>query len=443
MAGLAAADALHAAGLETTVIEAAPDVGGLARAIRVNGEPIEAFYHHIFPQDHETIALASRLGMADRIEWLHGSMAVLHQGRVFPFDSPLDLLRFTPLSLPARLRLGVGTVSAIVARDLRSMDDQASGTHGPRRFGRAGYDLLWRPMLEAKFGQDAGSVPLAWLASRIRQRAAARRVTGDRLGYFWGSLGTLSTAYAEDLRRQGARIETGTRVGRLHRDGHRWVADVEGPGGPSRHEGDVVVAALSGQILARITELPRDYLETVSAIDYRGVVCVLLELTRPLSKHYWVNVTDRLGLGCVGVIEHTNLVPPDRYGGRHLVYLAHYVSREDPAWGARVDELIDAVEPAFRALNGDYRRDWVVDAHVSREPFAQPVPQVGGPMPSLSSHPGLPGLGHASLAHVYPADRGVSLALRLGRATAAQALASVGQRTSVAAPHALAGTERP
>ncbi|MBA3878069.1 MAG: hypothetical protein C0498_14335, partial [Anaerolinea sp.] len=324
MAGLAAADALHAAGLATTLIEAAPDVGGLARAIRVNGEPIEAFYHHIFPQDHETIALASRLGMADRIEWLHGSMAVLHQGRVFPFDSPLDLLRFTPLSLPARLHLGIGTVSAIVARDLRSMDDQASGTYGPRRFGRAGYDLLWRPMLEAKFGQEgARHVPLAWLASRIRQRAAARRVTGDRLGYFRGSLGTLSTAYAEDLRRQGVRIETGTRVGRLHRDGHRWVADVEGPGGPSRHEGDVVVAALSGQILARITELPRDYLETVSAIDYRGVVCVLLELTRPLSKHYWVNVTDRLGLGCVGVIEHTNLVPPDRYGGRHLVYLAH------------------------------------------------------------------------------------------------------------------------
>ena len=113
--------------------------------------------------------------------------------------------------------------------------------------------------------------------------------------------------------------------------------------------------------------------------------------------------------------EHTRFVPRERYGGRHLLYLAHYVDRDSPTWAASADELIEAVEPAFRVLNAAYRRAWVVDAHLARDPYGQPVPQVGGPMPGLPIRTGVPGLIHASLAHVYPDDRGVSLALRLGR----------------------------
>jgi protoporphyrinogen oxidase len=35
------------------LIEAAPAVGGLARSINVAGEEIEAYYHHVFPDDRE------------------------------------------------------------------------------------------------------------------------------------------------------------------------------------------------------------------------------------------------------------------------------------------------------------------------------------------------------------------------------------------------------
>ena len=190
--------------------------------------------------------------------------------------------------------------------------------------------------------------------------------------------------------------------------------DVEGPDGPARLSAPVVVACVSGLILDRIVELPPAYSAAMRAIPYRGIVCALLELSRPLSPFYWVNVTDRLGLGCVGIIEHTNFIPAERYGGRSLVYLAHYVDRDGPTWSATPEALIDAVVPAMRALNPAFERDWIVDTHVNRDPFAQPVPRVDGPMPGLPIETGLPGLFHASLAHVYPDDRGVSMALGLG-----------------------------
>jgi protoporphyrinogen oxidase len=430
MAGLAAADRLRQRGRSVTVLEAASSVGGLARAIRVAGEPIEPYYHHLFPQDHETRELIERLGLADRLEWRKGPMAILHDGRTYPFDSPLDLLRFAPLTPLDRLRVGLATGVQLVRPDRRRLDRAPVSVEGPHWFGRRGYETLWRPLLAAKFGPHADAVAMAWLVARIRQRGGSRGPNGDRLGYLRGSLGTLAEAYATRLAAEGVALRTCTRVQALRRAGERWEIELLGPEGPSTIAAPVVIAALSGPILARLVALPPVYADAVRAIPYRGIVCVLLELLRPLSPYYWVNVTDRLGLGCVGIIEHTNFIPAERYGGRSLVYLAHYVERDGPTWNASPDELVEAVIPAMRALNPAFTRDWICDVHVNRDPFAQPVPLVGGPMPTLPIATGLPGLFHASLAHVYPDDRGVSKALALGARVAEAAVGEPRARAS-------------
>lgn len=419
MAGLAAAEAVRRTGRSVALLEAGPQVGGLARSIRVGGEPIEAYYHHIFPQDTETIELAEGLGLGGDLTWTPGAMAILHDGRVYAFDTPLDLLRFAPLSLPARIRVGLATAAQVVRPDARTLDRRAARDEARRWFGGTAYELLWRPLLEAKFGSLADEVVMAWLVARIRQRAGARRAGGDVLGYLRGSLGRLAEAYARRIADAGVELVTSARVGELRRKDGRWHVNYERDGQATTRTADVVIGALAGPVLKRLVDLPADYRAKLEAIPYRGIVCVLLELDRPLSEHYWVNVTDRIGMGCVGIIEHTNFVPAERYGGRSLVYLAHYVGRDDPAWTASTEELIAAAEPSLRVLQPRFERSWIVEAHDSRDPFAQPVPVVGGPMSSLPVQTGLPGLFHASLAHVYPHDRGVSMALALGRRVAA------------------------
>ena len=418
MAGLAAAERSLVLGSTVVLIEAASTVGGLARAITVSGEPIEPYYHHIFPQDHETRALIDRLGMHDRLEWFEAPMAVMHHGQPLPFDSPLDVLRFRALSLPQRLRLAFGSAYQLVRRDRRRMDETPVGIEGPRWFGPGAYRMLWQPLLRAKFGDAADDIAMAWLVARIRQRAGGRRAGGDKLGYLRGSLGTLAVAYAEDVAARGVEMRTGTRATKLERTAAGWTVHTEKDGVTTDLHATSIIACLSGPILSRLVELPPTYKAAIDAIDYRGIVCALLELDRPLSGFYWTNVTDRLGLGCVGIIEHTNFIPAERYGGRSLLYLAHYVDRNGPTWTASPEELIAAVEPALRSLNPAFDPSWIVGTHVNRDPFAQPVPRAGGPMPNLGLDTGLPGLVHASLAHVYPDDRGVSKALGIGRRAA-------------------------
>lgn len=414
MSGLAAAEALQRAGLATVVVEASATVGGLARSVVVASEPIEPYYHHVFPKDAETLAALRVLSIEDLLEWRRGPMAILHAGRVHPFDGPNDLLRFSALSMPSRIRFGLATAAQLVRRDTSRMDGTPVSRDASWWFGQAGYDRIWRPMLEAKFGEHASDVAMAWLVARIRQRVGARKTTGDSLGYIRGGTGALATAYARELEQRGVRILTSTRVTSLRRDDGAWVAALDGEGCTMEVAAPAVVACVSGPVIGRLMDLPGAYRASIKAIPYRGIVSVLLELRQRLSRYYWTNVTDRLGLGCVGIIEHTNLVEPDRYGGRHVVYLAHYVDRDGPTWGASVDELVDAVLPAFRALNPTFSRDWIVGSHVARDPFAQPVPLAGGPMARLPMEPGLPGLVHASMAHVYPDDRGVAKALGLG-----------------------------
>jgi protoporphyrinogen oxidase len=418
MAGLAAADGLVSRGLAVELIEAAPELGGLARSVEVGGEELEVYYHHIFPQDRELRELIERLKMPHQIEWRRASTAVLDGGRVYPFDSPLDLLRFTPLPLTARIRLGLGSAVAMTQGRGRRLERQKVGEAGPRWFGARGYEALWRPLLEGKFGPYTPDVTLAWLVARMRQRANARkRGSGDRLGYLQGGVGRLARRYGERLSDLGVTVTCGAPADSLVLDQGLWRVLSEGREVRAR----AVVACLSGEALTRLTALPEPYRRTVSEIPYRGAVCVMLELDRPLGNYYWTNLVQRTDLACLAVIEHTNFIPPERYRGKHIVYLTHYVDVGGRAWEATPDEIVAAAEPALRAINPNFDRPWVKAAHLARDRWAQPVPLAGGPMPGLPLETGLPGLFHASLAHIFPDDRGVSLALGLGHRAAAAA----------------------
>ncbi|MGZ6267857.1 MAG: FAD-dependent oxidoreductase [Candidatus Limnocylindrales bacterium] len=434
MAGLGAADALLESGLTVQLVEAAPDVGGLARSIQVGGEGIEAYQHHAFPQDRELRELIDRLGLSDRLEWRSASTAVLDDNRLYSFNTVLDLLRFRILSPWARLRLGMGSAIGIIRARSDSLDGMRVADTGPRWFGRSGYDALWRPLLEGKFGSLAPDVAMAWLVGRIRQRAQARKGgKGDRLGYFRGGLGVVASGLAEDLRKRGARIALGSSVDSVTQVDGLWRVGF----GERVAFGRAVVACASGEVLGRVTTLPDAYAAAVAEIPYRGAVCVLLELDRPLGRHYWVNLTQRTELGCLAVIEHTNFVPPDRYGGRHLVYLTHYVEPDGRTWNAGVEEIVAAVEGVLRAINPEFGMEWIKASHLARDRWAQPVPLAGGPMPGLPLETGLPGLFHASLAHIYPDDRGTSQALALGRRVAVATtawLARAGEPVSAPAP---------
>jgi protoporphyrinogen oxidase len=116
----------------------------------------------------------------------------------------------------------------------------------------------------------------------------------------------------------------------------------------------------------------------------------------------------------VGLIEHTNFVEPERYGGRRFLYVANYLPRGHELLGLDADALLTRYEPGLRRANPAWDRSWVRAAWRFDEPAAQPIVTVGyrERIPPLRT--GVPGLVLANTTQVYPEDRGTNYAVRLG-----------------------------
>ncbi|MHB1223006.1 MAG: NAD(P)/FAD-dependent oxidoreductase [Gemmatimonadaceae bacterium] len=412
--GLAAAWELTRRGVTPIVLEADDAVGGLAGSFAVNGERLERFYHHWFTSDTQISDLASELGTADRIVYRATRTGLYFANRTFRLSTPLDVLRFTPLPLLARLRLGLLALRARAVTDWRALEDLTAEEWLVGLGGRAVYDVVWQPLLDGKFGPYAGEVSAVWFWNKLKLRGGSRgRGGAERLAYYRGGFAALADRLADGIRAAGGEVRTSQPVHELLVDDGR-VVGVEAGGESIR--ADAVIATPALPIVADLVApyAPPGYEAGLRRIQYLANVCVVLELDRSLSDSYWLNVNDPR-FPFVGVIEHTNFEPAATYGGRHIVYLSKYLPPESELYLMTDDALLDFCVPHLQRMFPRFERGWVQRHHVWRARYAQPVvvPRYGALIPSAVTP--LPGLFLCTMAQIYPEDRGTNYAIREGR----------------------------
>src|SRR5205823_5440589 len=286
-------------------------LGGLVVSFEVGGTPLECFYHHVFPHERHVIGLIDELGLTAKLDWRPSSVGVLTPGRLWPFTTPGDLLRFGPLSPIDRVRAGIGALRMARARDWEQLDTvPALEWLGGLTGGRAA-QVIWEPLLRAKFGPASGDVPAAWIWGRLQQRTTGRRRGREHLGYMRGGFRQLFDALHKSLVGRGVDVRTSTSVGRIVINDGKAVG-VEANG--AEVESDAVVFA--GALPGLPPLVPPEMADARwTAIGGLGVLCVVVEMAGPVSSIYWTNVCDR-DLPFGGVIEHTNFVPASDYTGR-------------------------------------------------------------------------------------------------------------------------------
>jgi protoporphyrinogen oxidase len=429
--GLTAAYRLSRAGHRCDVYERWPGLGGQAATLDVgDGHLLERYYHHLFTSDRHIADLYAELGMPDEIEWRPSSVAVFAEGRQHPFVTPRDLLRFGPLSPPSRVRLGAAALALQRFGNRREPYERVTARRWiERRMGRQAWEKVWGPLLRGKFGARADEIAMVWLWSKLRLRR--QDVKGEQLGYPRRSWEPLFSALAQAIERAGGRVLIDRPAARLERVESGFALHHGEPGsfrrghdprafpaGGNSEPYDAVLATVPNDVFERLLSpdlaaaLGDDYLARLHAIEYFTAVCLLLELDRPFSRFYWTNIADP-ELPFVGLIEHTNFVEPERYGGRRFLYVANYLEHGDPLTELGADELLAAYEPGLRRVNPAFHRGWVRNAWLHREPAAQPIVTVGyrERIPPLQTP--VPGLVLANTTQVYPEDRGTNYAVRL------------------------------
>ena len=172
------------------------------------------------------------------------------------------------------------------------------------------------------------------------------------------------------------------------------------------------------------------YGEKVAALKSIGGLCVVFALKRRLlpDDTYWLNLPadtpdkSRSAFPFLALVEHTNYLPREHYGGDHIVYCGDYVPADHEYFQLDEDALVERFLPALRIVNPDFSRDWVRKRWVWRAPYAQPVPELNHSqnLPDLKTP--LPGVYWASMSQVYPWDRGTNYAVEIGRRAANRAM---------------------
>jgi protoporphyrinogen oxidase len=409
IAGASAALRLAEAGVDVVVIESGERLGGLVVSFEVAGTPLECFYHHVFPHETYIRGLIEELGLSARLTWLPSTMGVLAGGRIWPFTTPLDILRFGPLRLDQRIRMGLGGLRLSRVTDWEPLDTVPAREWLTSACGAPAVEALWDPLLRAKFGSAAGTVPAAWMSGRFTQRRGARAGRGEQLGYLRGGFRQLFDALAVRLDKLGVEVHTNSRVQAIRHHGGR-VTGVTTAAGDLDADVVLYTGALPGIMKIAPAEFVDDRWRSAQGM---GVICSVIETDRPITDVYWTNVCDeRLSFGAI--IEHTNLVPPEDYGGRHVTYLGRYYTAEeelataDPA--TVTDRWLDELASVYRRFD----RSSVTAVHPFRAPYAAPLVSLGyrDRIPDLRCS--LDGLYVATTAQIYPQDRGMSEGVRLG-----------------------------
>ncbi len=407
--GLAAAYRLRRAGWQVTVYEAREQAGGLAGGFRAAGWSwsLEYFYHHWFASDRVLLGWLQELGWAHRVVFRRPVTVVYHAGRFYPFDSPQALLRFPGLNWPDKFRLGLVTLYLRLNPRWQPLERVTAHEWLRRALGPRAYHRLWEPLLEGKFGPYYQQVNMAWFWARIRTRT-------PRLGTFEGGFQALADALVERLTREGVRFAFRAPVRLLEPDQEGgWRVHTEG----EAHRYDRVLVTLGPAWLRRM--LPEDLVGASwpwESLPHLGAVTLVLALDRPFRPEgfYWYNIPKREGFPFLILVEHTHFVPPEHFGGEHIVYVGDYVPPGHPYLGMGAEELLHHLLPGLQRIQPAFRTSWVRRLWRFATEYAQPVPlrYHSRQLPPLKLP--WPGLYWASMSHVYPWDRGTNYAVALG-----------------------------
>ena len=422
-AGLAAAYELVKRGHYAAAYERAPFLGGQASTFDVGGAPLEKGYHHWFTSDTDIVELTEEIGLGDRIRWIDSTVGTLVDGKIYDFVTPMDLLKFSAMSLPDRIRLGLVTLYLQRQRDYHKYESVTADEWLRQHVGKSGYDVFWGPMMRGKFGEEHfREVSMAWVWGKIQTRVKSRgkSMIKEKLGYPMGSFGELFDVLAERVREMGGDVRTSAAVDKVNVvDGRAIGLHVSLDGADSRLvEFDAVLATTPSYIFpALVPPLPDEYLARLNGVSYMAATLIVLVLDRPLTDVYWLNVSDR-SIPFVAVIEHTNLIEPEHYGGKHIVYLSNYLTTDSPYYRMSHEELLDEYLPHLRKINPQFDPSWIETSYHHRVGAAQPIIGVNYSERIPSHRTPFKGLYLANTTQIYPEDRGTNYSVRMGREVA-------------------------
>lgn len=426
--GLAAAYDLVKAGHNVTIFEFNDHLGGLAASFDLNGYPVERAYHFLYQSDEDILSLAEELGIRDKITFHPSGIRYFHEGTDYPFNTPLDLIRFTPLSFLNRIRLGVLTLYLKNVKKWRPLSRITAWDWLNKWMGTQVTKEVWEPLLRGKFNRYFDQITMSWLWGRfnIRARSQNKDFSGEKLGYPEGSFAIIVDAIIGRFKAANVNIKLNTGIKRITKlaSGSIEVETLQ----QETHIFDGVVATVPSPIFAhmiqRNNEIDQEYIDRLNSVEYLDAVVMVFRTKQRLTDTFWYNIKDER-VTFLTLLSTSALAGNEQFGGSEVYYVGAYVPREH-AYMQPEHDIEGEWKAGLSVMFPDFDESQIQDLKISKFKDAQHIVDIGYEEKKLMPFATpIEGLYLANFSQIYPDDRGTNFAIRDGRRVAKELMGEV------------------
>ncbi|MDQ7027172.1 MAG: NAD(P)/FAD-dependent oxidoreductase [Anaerolineae bacterium] len=419
LAGMSAAWDLVRAGHSVTIYEATDRVGGLAAGFKDDkwDWTLEKFYHHWFEGDSDMLFLIDDIGQSENVIFKRPKTSFWMNGDIVRSEiEPISVLKL-PMTLRGKVKFMLGGAFLKLTPFWKMLEGYTADEWMKEWMGEEGYNRFFRTLLIGKFGEDYDKVNAAWIWARVKARSL-------KLGTFRGGFQAFLDALADTLKQHGVTICTNTPVEKIELDGLQPTITVNG----ETARVDFVISTTSPKIMLKLAPRLVDtaYGDKMADLKSIGGLCVVYALKHKLMNDdtYWLNLPavspdyHDNEFPYLALVEHTNFMDKEHYGGDHIIYCGDYVAPDHDYFQMSEVDLAEHFMSSMKKVNPDFDRDWVRKWWVFRAPYAQPIPTRyhSENLPPLQTP--MPNVIWASMSQVYPWDRGTNFSVRMGRRVA-------------------------
>lgn len=410
--GMKVALELAKSGQEVTLYESAPQIGGLASSWQIDDVVWDKFYHVILLSDAFTRDLIEEIGLTDKAQWVETKTGFYTNGKLYSMSNSLEFLKFPPLSLIDKFRLGFTIFYASRIKNWKKLEKQYVADWLKKLSGKNTFEKMWLPLLRSKLGEHYTETSAAFIWATIQRMYAARKsgLKKEMFGYIEGGYAAILQAFEKELINRGVTIKTGARLKQV--SGHNGGVNADfGNGQIEKH--DQVVMTIPSAFIPDVAEnMPAGEKEKHRNIQYLGVVCASVLMKRAISPYYVTNITDD-GAPFTGVIEMTALVDKSEVKGKHLIYLPKYVAPYDPIFNESDESIEDRFISAILKMYPELSKDDILGVKIARAKNVFALSNIGYSEKLPPKKSAIPGVHVINSAHITNGTLNVNETLKL------------------------------
>ncbi len=375
MLGLTLAHRMSRQGHDVVLFEAAPKPGGLTSVWSLNDVEWEKYYHVILLSDSRLLNLLEEIELKDQMNWIETKTGFFTGGRLYSMSNTAEFLKFPPLKLIEKLRLGGTIFYASKIRNWKRLEKIGVADWLRRWSGKGTFEKIWEPLLRAKLGESYKKTAASFIWAHTSRMYKARRsgLKKEMFGYVRGGYRTVLERLSTVLVEQGVDTRVDHRTSQIKKlDDGRFEISFDGQ--PSEIVDRVIMATPNPVIDKTCVDLSQTEKGKLASIDYLGIVCASMLMKKPISPYYVTNITDTW-VPMTAVIEMTNIVDKEELDGHSLVYLPKYV----PAGHELFDKSDEEIQEDFlsaleRMYPETFDRNDVVAFKISRTRNVMAIP---------------------------------------------------------------------